>query len=82
MFVEARLERGGRGQGGRRGRQPGTTEPARERKSPHQSVRAETTIEEVEETARMLPGLLVRCNIIFRANVMCIRHMPEDPHSD
>jgi len=82
VFVEARLERAGRGQGGRRGRRPGIAKRTPERKSPHQTVRAETTIEEVEETARMLPGLLVRCNINFRANVVHIRHRPEDPHPD
>ena len=30
----------------------------------------------------MLPGLLVRCNIIFRVNLVWIRQVPEDPHSD
>ncbi len=52
---------------------------ARKRKSPHLTVRAETTIEEVEETLRILHVLLVRRNKNTRSGVSEITEPPGLP---
>lgn len=84
VFVEARLERAGRGQGGRRGRRPGIAKRTPERKSPHQTVRAETTIEEVEETVAILHTNLMHCNKNLCDKVFHLRQIPKpssgNPH--
>jgi len=55
-----------------------------QRKSPHQLVRAETTIEEVEETVAILHTNLMHCNKNLCDKVFHLRQIPKpssgNPH--